>query len=203
MPIITFEGIDRSGKSTQIKAVAEALSQEGLPVYVKKFPDYDSPFGKLILAYLKSEESYSPEELTLMFIADFARSAPHIKDFSEKGYVLVDRYYMSTMAYQGYKGVNFMHILSIIKDMGIPIADSTYLFNISPEQSYLRGREILDRHELDRDMIQGVSDGYKHLYRNLPFYKVKTLFKEVDATLDPETITNTIVKSIKQDFPLN
>lgn len=202
MPIISFEGIDRSGKTTQVRLLAETLKLEGHSILLKKFPDYSTPSGQLILKYLNHELNFSTEELTLIFITDFARSAKEITEFAKTGIVLLDRYFMSTMAYQGYLGINFMHILQIIKNLKLPIPDLTFFFKLPLDELKNRFRDKLDRHETDFDLIQGVAHKYQQLYNALPVQRVQTVFVEVDASNPIEVITDRLLASIKKDVDL-
>ncbi len=101
---ITFEGLDGSGKSTQLSKLAEVLRRQGLAVVVTREPG-GTPSGEKIRKMLldSSSESVSPmAELALMFAA----RAQHITEVIQPALaagsiVLCDRFTDSTEAYQG------------------------------------------------------------------------------------------------------
>jgi len=102
---IVFEGLDGSGKSTHIKLLSNYLISQGKHVYITAEPtDYDS--GKQLRAALSGSVKKSACELAVMFtydrIAHNINSASGIGAMLKDGaYVICDRYYYSTLAYQG------------------------------------------------------------------------------------------------------
>ncbi len=101
---ITFEGLDGSGKSTQLSKLAEVLRRQGLAVVVTREPG-GTPSGEKIRKMLldSSSESVSPmAELALMFAARAQHIAEVIQPALAAGsIVLCDRFTDSTEAYQG------------------------------------------------------------------------------------------------------
>lgn len=115
---ITFEGLDGSGKSTQIKKLAKALRERGLPVVITREPGGTDTGEKIRHVILDSAtEGLSPfAEMALMF----ASRAQHIQEviapaLNQGKIVLCDRFTDSTEAYQGSgrklgsKGVRELH----------------------------------------------------------------------------------------------
>lgn len=105
--LIVIEGLDGSGKSTQVKKVREYLEGKypGCLRYIH-FPRYDSPvFGDLISRFLRGDfgdnEQVHPMLVALLFAQDRREAAQEIKQWLEKGdIVLFDRYVYSNIAYQ-------------------------------------------------------------------------------------------------------
>lgn len=102
---IVFEGLDGSGKGTQITLLAEAMRKEGRTVYLTAEPTNTSTGGMLrdALGGFVRRDAY---ELSAMFLTDriFHNVNPinGIRQYIEKGVdVLCDRYYYSSFAYQG------------------------------------------------------------------------------------------------------
>ncbi len=101
---IVFEGIDGSGKSTQIKLLKEALSERGRKVCVTAEPT-DSVSGRLLREALSGASHRSPSELAALFLLDRIYhnvGEGGIEQLLSEGYdVVCDRYYYSSLAYQG------------------------------------------------------------------------------------------------------
>ena len=103
---IVLEGLDGTGKTTQIRKLAEHLESRGEKVYITAEPT-DFPSGKLIRRVLSGEVPSSPWSTAALFLADRIRHCSDpvdgIRKHLEAGETVVtDRYYFSTFAYQGY-----------------------------------------------------------------------------------------------------
>ena len=98
---IVFEGLDGSGKTTQLKLLAEWFEKRGVPHKVTKEPT-DNPIGRLARSVVRGSESLSEEALSLLFSADRTEhSIKEIRPALEAGtYVICDRYIYSNIAYQ-------------------------------------------------------------------------------------------------------
>lgn len=101
---LVIEGIDGAGKSTQADTVAQVLSARGLNV-VRTGEPTDGPWGRRIRASA-TEGRMSPEEEVHAFIEDRKQHvAERIRPGLAAGRVIIsDRYYFSTVAYQGARG---------------------------------------------------------------------------------------------------
>lgn len=102
-PFIVFEGIDGSGKSTQLKLLSQKLSENNIK-NVCHFEPTDSVIGKEIRKILSGEQKVDPRTMALLFAADRIEHITckgGILDNIENGTaVLSDRYYFSSYAYQ-------------------------------------------------------------------------------------------------------
>lgn len=127
--LIVFEGIDGSGKSTQVKLLKEALEKRNIKVRVLSEPS-DSIYGKEVRRKLSSGE-YTPLELYHLFVKDREISAKKIKSLLKDGYIVImDRYYISTIAYQGAQGIS---ITKIIRDhKKFPQPNLIFILDIDP-----------------------------------------------------------------------
>ena len=103
--LITFEGIEGSGKSTQANLLNEFLSGKGYKVTVTREPGWGH-LGNLIRTIILDERELvlTPMAELFLFCADRAQ---HVKDFIEPRLkngeiVICDRFYDSTIVYQGY-----------------------------------------------------------------------------------------------------
>ena len=106
--LIAFEGIDGAGKSTQASAVSEKLNALGYDSIYLREPTH-GPYGmRLRQLMIAGRDSVSPEEEFRLFLADRQEDvelniAPAL---SRGAIVCVDRYYISSMAYQGALGLD-------------------------------------------------------------------------------------------------
>jgi dTMP kinase len=101
--LIAFEGIDGSGKSTQIKLLAEKLKERQLDYYLTMEPT-DSPIGSLIRQVLVGEMKTDNKVVAALFVADrldhlLNKDNGIVKKINEGTIVLCDRYYFSSYAY--------------------------------------------------------------------------------------------------------
>ncbi|OEH74944.1 thymidylate kinase [Cyclospora cayetanensis] len=98
--LLVFEGIDRSGKSSQAKLLYERLVKEGVKAKLLGFPDRSTPVGKLISAALAGKSKPPPQVLHLLFAANRWELQPQMNQWLNDGFVLiVDRYSFSGLAY--------------------------------------------------------------------------------------------------------
>jgi dTMP kinase len=174
---ITFEGPDGSGKSTQIKRLAERLRAEGRPVLLTREPG-GTAIGEQIRAVLHdlNNTTMQPRAEILLYSAARAQLVgevikPHL---AAGGLVLSDRFFDSTLAYQGYgHGLDLAALRQItaFATQGL-VPDLTLLFDLDPEtglQRRLSNREEWNR--LDDYALafhQRVREGYLALMRAEP-----------------------------------
>ena len=134
---IVFEGVDGSGKTTQIEMLREFFIDKGYKVNLTKEPTEDS-IGSLISEYRKSKDrSLTPETEALLFAADRLEHGKWIKETLEKGEIVIsDRYIHSSFAYQGAAGVELDWIRSLNRRAFKP--DMVILLDINPDSSLER-----------------------------------------------------------------
>ena len=104
---IVVEGLDGTGKTTQIKILAEYLKNKGMDVEITAEPTAH-PTGKLIRRILSGEVPATPWSLAALFLSDRIVHNTDSEDgiekmLSEGKTVISDRYYYSTFAYQGHE----------------------------------------------------------------------------------------------------
>jgi dTMP kinase len=104
--LIAIEGIDGSGKRTQVELLATSLRQRGYSVHQTGFPKYGSTFGKLIGQFLDGQlgplETLDPRFTALLYAGDRLEAKPELDAALSKGQiVLADRYIGSNLAHQG------------------------------------------------------------------------------------------------------
>ena len=103
--LIAIEGIDGSGKATQVELLTAALRERGHSVFATGFPQYDSWFGKMVGQFLNGElgplESVDPHFSALLYAGDRFEAKIKLETALGNGQiVLVDRYIGSNLAHQ-------------------------------------------------------------------------------------------------------
>ncbi|MCR8556128.1 dTMP kinase [Mucilaginibacter sp. BJC16-A38] len=163
---IAFEGIDGSGKSTQVKLLKEKLEAAGLKVYVTCEPT-DSPMGKMIRDIFSHKIEADHRTIAALFVADrldhLLNKTNGILKMLEDGYtVITDRYYLSSYAYQSpYMDLNWV-IQANSLSAGLLRPDLNIYIDISPEISIERinkGRTSVELYETIGN-LKNVRDKY-------------------------------------------
>lgn len=130
--LIVFEGIDGTGKSTQMSLLACFLKEKGLDVIETREPT-NGQFGQRIRALYANRDGVSREEELELFIAD---RQEHVQDMLTPGLeegkiILCDRYFLSTAAYQGAVGFSPEEIIE--RNGFAPQPDLALLFYAPPQ----------------------------------------------------------------------
>lgn len=147
--LIAFEGIDGTGKSTQITLLAEYLSARGCAVVTTREPT-DGPYGRKIRSLFASRHQLTPAEELGLFMDDRREHVQQLlaPSLAEGKVVLTDRYYLSTAAYQGAAGHDPAVILADNEKFA-PTPDLVLLLTLTPAESVhrietLRGEALND-----------------------------------------------------------
>ncbi len=199
--LIDFEGIDGSGTETWSKFTLKYILEKGGKAVIYRFPDYNSPWGRIIRSFLDGEIELNVDIQFLTYSTDILKDADNIRRDLQDKIVLTDRYILSTMAYQCSKGFPVEKALSFYKIFNFPLPDYVILLLTSSEISKSRKlseNKILDRHEKDSDLLKKVSDNYIRFSREKyiceRWFLVDTS-RELEATKkDMENILNLILK---------
>jgi dTMP kinase len=142
--LISFEGIDGCGKSSAAEAVKNFLESKGVPCLLTRQPG-GTELGEKIRDILKHHpKQIDPLSEVMLLIASFQASNQEIiKPFlASGGWVLLDRYTDSTIAYQsGGKGVNEKKLRKLIKTSLTLKPCLTLYFDLPPEEGLKRAAE--------------------------------------------------------------
>lgn len=190
--LIVFEGLDGCGKSTQLSRAAAWLRARGVEPVVTREPT-DGPWGRRIREMARSGEAVAPEtELDWFFrdrrehMAEVVRPALAAGDV-----VLSDRSYLSTVAYQGARGLDARRILADSQaEFAAP--DLALLFEIPVEVGLAR---VAARGGLaepvfeNRAFLERVAEGFAAL-------EVEGLVR-IDATRDEDVIAAEVAERIE------
>lgn len=170
---IVFEGIDGSGKTTQARLLAEYLRGKGREVYLTAEPTA-YPSGVALREALGGKVKKTECQMAVMFVEDRIVHNVHpeegIHALLEKGVdVICDRYYYSTLAYQGqstdYEWVKAMNL----RCPEIRRPDLCIYVDLLPEQSLERierGRESVEIYE-NLETLTAVRDRFLSVIRDL------------------------------------
>ncbi len=149
---IAFEGIDGTGKSTQLKLLEQYLRSLGHEVVVTREPT-DGPYGRKIRELYVDRGRCTPDEELDLFIRDRKQHVAAViaPALAAGKVVLTDRYYFSTAAYQGAAGCDPEKIFAA--NSFAPEPDMVVLLTMDPEVSVhrieqLRGESLNDFEQL-------------------------------------------------------
>jgi dTMP kinase len=135
--LVVVDGIDGAGKTTQVEALRQSFSAAGEAPLVSKEPT-DGPWGQKIRdSALKGRMSLDDE--LAAFIEDRAEhvSGKVLPALSAGKIVILDRYYYSTIAYQGCRGADVQEI-ELAMEERFPVPDLTVILDIDPSVSLFR-----------------------------------------------------------------
>lgn len=164
---ITFEGIDGSGKSTQLRLIAGDLRVRGFDVLTTLQPG-GTPLGRRLReAFLETEENVHPMAELLLFAADRAQHVNFlIKPALAAGRIVIsDRYADATAAYQGAgRGFDEKVIEQVIElATGGLKPDLTLFFDIPIEKAILRTNSRTDDETIKNRMDRETTEFYERV----------------------------------------
>ena len=166
MKLITFEGIEGVGKSTQINLVLDWLNTKGFSTKVLREPG-STIFGEKIRELLLSKDSdiSAHTELLLMFAARSEMIKEHLMD-SREDFILCDRYFHASIAYQGYGRKLSLDLINLlINGVNCPIPDLTIIYDLDVKAGFKRKtNDVIDRIESSGiNFFEDVRKGYQQL----------------------------------------
>ena len=199
-PIIVFEGIEGSGKTTHIKKITSYLKKRNVK-YVSLREPGGSRNSELIRKIIlnKSSDLHIFSDLLLYLAARNENINKIIKKNYKKKIILIDRFIDSTVAYQHYgMGINLNLINSInkylIKDINI---DCTFLHTVSPNRLKIRLKKRRNLNKYDKFKVsfyKKVQKGFLKLSKNKKNYTI--IDSNKDINVNKKIILNKIDKLI-------
>ena len=206
---ITFEGVEGSGKSTQIELLRDALEKAGRKTLATRSPG-GTPVAEAIrniLKHKRTDEELMPETELLLFAACHSQSMKWLLGPAlERGeIVLCDRFFDSTTAYQGCaRGLSFDFVRKIneFSCRGLK-PDLTILLDLPPESGTKRaiaraGAAAVNADRFDSEAMhfhEKVREGFLLLAKADP-----ERFRIFDATLPIEALHNSIAETLRNEF---
>ncbi len=195
---VTFEGIDGCGKTTQMKLLAEYLTNHGYEVVITREPGAKGLGEKIRDILLHYDGEVSSKAESFLFLADRAQHIDKLVNPSVKEgkIVLCDRHTDSTIAYQGYgRGVDIeqLNVLNSLA-VGNRVPDLTFVFDIDVETSMSRVGSEMDRMEASgKEFFNKVRQGYLDIAASEP-----ERVKVIDAKRSVSEISREVVQIVSE-----
>lgn len=219
---VVLEGLDGSGKSTQIKLLRDYLTREGVRYEYLHFPRMDAPvYGELIARFLRGEmgsnNTVDPYLIALIYAGDRKDAADMISRWLDQDYfVLVDRYVISNIAFQCAKisspeerqKLNDWILRLEYEYFKIPVPDLNIFLDVpfeftkaqltseraGTDRTYLNGTK--DIHEDDLSFQKRVREVYLSLGARQENFTAIDCSSKDGKVLPPEEIFSKIIKKI-------
>lgn len=196
--LISFEGIEGVGKSTQVQLLADYFTSQNIPCIKTREPGGTS-VGNQIRSCLLSEHDFplhAQTELCLLLGARYDHWQNIVLPALRKGMiVIIDRFIDATIAYQGYgRGLSISKIIEMHKSLDLDIQpDLTLLLDMPVDKSRQRmnTRGFSDRIEKEKDeFFHKVRTGYLEIAQNSNHMKI------IDASSTKESIYDEITNYV-------
>ena len=187
--IIVLEGTDKAGKTTQSRMLVEAIKAIGRDCVVVDFPDYATPIGMEIKAFLDGRRDYPAETKHLLFSANRWEKKKEIESMVESGaIVIMNRYWQSNLIYGAANGMDTDWLLKL--DKGLPKEDVVIVILVNTGISTERA-ETLDTFESDKQLAANA-------YRNYLKYAKKFGWQVIDGSKSRDQVHQQVMKAVKK-----
>ena len=160
--IIVVEGTDKAGKGTQSKLLINALKLSGSICAIMDFPDYTTPIGQEISAFLDGRRNYAMEVKHMLLSANRWEKKDEIESMLKKDTIIImNRYYQSNIVYGVSHDLSLKWLLNL--DKGLPKEDVVIVLEVNPSTSYQRVPGDRDTFEMDQKLLMKVHKNYRKL----------------------------------------
>ena len=158
MTFIVIDGLDGSGKGTQVKLLIEHLKEKNVPFEFIKSPNYETPVGDAYRRYLDGKFEMKTDSVFLLVASDVIMNKPKIEKAMKEGKIIIsERYITATIAFQCANGFPYEKAIKLVELMEYPKPDVIIFIDVKPETGMRRkfGQEgKLDRHEKDLEFLR-------------------------------------------------
>ncbi len=219
---IVFEGVDGSGKRTQLESLARAFTQQGIAFSQISFPNYDGVLGKMVARFLNGEfgplASVDPRFSAVLYATDRLESKPAIEAALGSGTTLLaDRYVASNLAHQGARvaaekrgefiawlrtleyQVNALPIEDFVIYLRLPVAQAHRLIGRKAAREYTELRR--DLQEADIAHLEAAAKVYDDLAAQPNWLTIECLDASSGSLREPDAIHREIVTAIEVRIP--
>ncbi len=181
--LIVLDGIDGTGKTTQAKRLLGTLIKKGFDSVYFREPS-DSPWGREIKRKAALADSLSAEKELDLFQKDRKENvAKNLKPALEQNKIVVlDRYYYSTIAYQGARGISPLMIQRMNEKFAVK-PDLVFILDVPPRE----GLERIEKSREERDLLFEQEDYLSRVREIFRSFKDKNIF-HIDALRSEEDI---------------
>jgi dTMP kinase len=216
--LIAVEGIDGSGKRTQVELLTLTLKARGYSVYSTGFPQYDSWFGKMVGQFLNGDlgslETVDPHFTALLYAGDRFEAKPKLEAALNDGQiVLVDRYIGSNLAHQTArvppeKRSAFLEWIehleyriyglpreNLILYLRVPPHEAQRLVERKSARSYTSARK--DLLEASLHHLEDAAEMYDSLSRSVPWATIQCFDATLNAIREPEESAMDVLAAVE------
>jgi dTMP kinase len=214
---VVLEGIDGSGKRTQLDMLARALTSRGVPLTQVGFPNYEGFFGKMVARFLNGDfgplQAVDAHFSALLYAGDRLESRPAIEAALSAGrVVLADRYVGSNLAHQGARvpPERRAAFLKWVKDLeyeiyGLPAEDFVLYLRLPVTEAHrLVGQKAVrgytkmrrDIQEADVEHLEAASQVYDVFSEQPNWAKIECWDTSAQALRSPESIHEEIIATL-------
>jgi dTMP kinase len=220
--LIAIEGIDGSGKRTQVDLLAKALTSRGYSVLATGFPQYDSWFGSMAGHFLNGEfgplDLVDPHFTALLYAGDRFEAKPKLEGALNAGQiVLADRYIGSNLAHQTArvspeKRAEFISWIehleytiyglpreSLIVYLRVPPVQAQVLVKQKASRSYTAAKQDLQEASLRH--LEDAAATYDHLAQCAPWATIQCFDTVADAMRPADEIAVEVLEAVEPALP--
>ena len=215
--LIALEGIDGSGKRTQLDLLASDLDARGLAAFRISFPRYESFFGKLVGRYLNGEfgplGAVDPHLSALLYAGDRLEAKPEIEAALSAGkIVLADRYVGSNMAHQSARvhpeqrekffawlkrleyGLYALPVEDLVIYLRVPVAEAHRLVGLKSTRAYTSLKR--DIQEADITHLEQTATIYDRLATEANWARIDCTDTVSGSLHSPDEIHRAVLRAV-------
>ena len=216
--LIALEGIDGSGKRTQLDLLASALDTKGFRTFRISFPRYESFYGKLAGQYLNGDfgplEAVDPHLSSLLYAGDRLEAKPEMESALSGGkIVLADRYIGSNLAHQSARvapekreefiawlkrleyGLYALPEEDLIIYLRVPVAEAHRMVGLKAARPYTDLKR--DIHEGDTTHLEQTAIIYERLATEANWARIDCINAVSGALSSPEEIHRAVLRAVE------